>query len=683
VLNGSRFLLRFALPVAALAGAFGDPATAVGPDDRPDLTVSAVKGVPAEVGLGSSFKVKVTVRNGGTLKAKGSVVRTAFAADRRGKQSVKVGTARVPALGPHKSAVVRVSIKVPTSLPSTNTLLLTCSDSAKAIRELNERNNCRVAKLGLLASEQAGAPSGGGSDGGTAPSLPAAPCVPSSATDLPDPSFVDADCDGIDGQTTDSVFVSTSGVDDAGCGALADPCQTIGKGSTEATAAGRHSVLVAGGTYPKFVAVSGVSVYGGFGANFQRDPSKATGGRTVTVEGSFHAGVGQTFAILAQDLAEPITLADMTIRGEDVSTPVGRSSYAVIVDASVVTLTRDKVIAGNGAPGQNGGDGTDATSTAAQSGTNGGHGEAFATACDASSHGGAGSPGLGSLPSSTEPDGGAGGAGGTMDTFCNLSTFPPVTELDARPGVDGTDAAVVFGLLGKAGPGGDTCGPGLEGHPGRVINGAAGTVGSGKGKLIADWWTGNPGTAGGLGENGGGGGGGGGSGGCDAGTDSYGAGGGGGGAGGARASAAGGGGGAGGGSFGVYALGATVTVAETTVERGDGGEGGAGGAGGIGQPGGLGGEGGAESNDHDSQKGGDGGDGAHGGNSGGGGGGAGGVSFGIYSYASIVTQSASFLGGAGGAGGLGGQVEGDGNDGPAGPTGLSGNVGACTAPGGC
>ena len=676
MLNKAHSLLRFALPAVVLAGAISAPAAAVAAENRPDLTVTAVKGVPSAVGYGSAFKVKVTVRNGGTLEAKKSALRMMLAATRRSKRGVNLATARVPALQPKKSVVVRVSIKAPAAPPPLSSLLLTCSDSANAMREVSERNNCRATKINLLGSGSPGVspdPSPGGSP---VPSPPAPPCVPSSATDLPDPAFVDADCDGIDGQISDSIFVATTGVNDVGCGALADPCGTIGRGSEQAAATDKPSVFVAGGTYSRFKAASGVSVYGGFGANFQRDPAKATGSRTATVEGSFDGTVGQTFAVLARDLAQPITLADLTIRGQDVSSPAGRSSYAVIADASTVVIIRDTVIAGNGAPGQDGGDGGDASSTPAQSGTNGGPADEFVTACNNTSRGAGGPGGTNSPPSGTDPDGGDGGAGGTMDTDCSLPDF----DFAARPGVEGEAAATISGIFGTAGPSGDLCGPGLEGKPGRVINGVAGTVGGGHGKLVDSWWTGNSGTAGGVGQNGGGGGGGGGSGGCDDGTDSYGAGGGGGGAGGMAAPSAGGGGGAGGGSFGVFAVMSTVTVTETTIDRGDGGVGGDGGAGGTGQPGGSGGKGGAEKG---SKKGGDGGSGGHGGHSGGGGGGAGGVSFGIYSYASAIDQSANFLNGAGGAGGSGGLVEGDGNDGPTGPTGQSGNIGTCNAPGNC
>jgi hypothetical protein len=526
------------------------------------------------------------------------------------------------------------------------------------------------------------------------------PSVHPGAIDLPDEDFVDSDCDGIDAPST-GVFVSQAlGSDVAGCGTTAAPCASIAYASAIA-APTSSDVLVAGGSYAAFELLDGVSVYGGFGQNFQRDPALATGLRVATVNGnSSFPGQGQAITVLADGLALPTVLADLTLNGADVAAP-GQSSQVVVVrdTGANLTIARNQIAAGGGANGASGAGGLDAEFVDRQppmNGGQGGDGREYDTLCDTSGRGAAGLSGTNAAsasPSARAMNAGTGGRGGTMDTDCGFTGSCAVSgNCDARPGDNGTDASFRSGSFGKGGAGGSglsSCGPTENGGAGLAVNGAAGPPGS-RGVDAQGYLTSVAGGAGGTGENGGGGGGGGGSGGCDQGTDAYGAGGGGGGAGGAAAREAGTGGSGGGSSIGILLHHASPTILDNVITRGSGGTGGSGGAGGRGQTGGLGGMGGAFPGGAVP---GTGGNGAHGGHGGGGGGGTGGHSIGVLASSADSTPTSSgntFSDGTVGAGGSGGMsapsapvAEDDGNDGAVGGPGVIADVRICASPTAC
>ena len=528
-------------------------------------------------------------------------------------------------------------------------------------------------------------------------------CAPTDAaihpsqTDHPDESYADVNCDGIDGETDNAVFVSTAGADVGGCGALASPCATPDHGINQAGSSGKRDVYVQAGTYNNsaFFMTSGINVYGGFDSTWQRTAAAET---RVVGTSNFQVipGEFQSATVVADSLTMPTTLADMVLEGADGADP-GDNSYTLIVrnSAGNLTVTRNTFIAGNGAAGAVGTNGQNATAVdraGFMNGGNGGDANEVTTACDNSSHGGGGPAGTNSGPG-TSMNGGSGGAGGEMDTDCSCCSY----NFDARSGDPGGNAGTNvppnFGIGGAGGQGSEasclTLGNGVDGRPGRISNGAAGTSGSG-GSIVGLWFRAGAGTAGGVGQNGGGGGGGGGSGGCDAGTDAWGAGGGGGGAGGLAAQSGGGGGGGGGSSIAIYLINSSPTITNNEIERGTGGTGGAGGTGGRGQSGGLGGLPGLPD---DTGTAGDGGNGGHGDHGGGGGGGAGGSSIGVLSTSNAsvpVLSGNTFSGGAAGGGGAGGAsaptalvAERDGSPGPAGVAGVVDDVDTCFSASNC
>jgi hypothetical protein len=383
-----------------------------------------------------------------------------------------------------------------------------------------------------------------------------------------------------------ALFVSTGG-DDAAAGTPSAPLRTVQAAILRAQTAGNQAdVYVAQGNYPEALTLApGVSVYGGYGAAWLRDPAAhvtTVGAGTLAVQGT---GVS--------DLA----LDGLTIRSANAGA-TGESSYAVFLrNVTAVTLRRTALLPGSGAAGAAGANGI-----GGQSGNPGQGG--FPGSCDAG-HGNGGAGG------SSPIAGGAGGRGGLEGANPGVAGFP------------GSGPAP--GQGGSGGSGGITGSPGNPGGNGG--NGAPGTNGPAGGPLGTFSTTayqpasGGDGATGTVGSGGGGGGGGGGQGGFWV-NDGGGNGGGGGGAGGSGGSGGTRGGGAGG-SFGLVALTSQVALIDVQITTSNGGAGGAAGGGGAGGTGGNGGPGATVCTEEVGAggNGGRGGDGGRGGHGGGGGGG--------------------------------------------------------------
>ena len=496
--------------------------------------------------------------------------------------------------------------------------------------------------------------------------------------DDPPGDDIDANCDGLDGQVEDSVFVHPTGADGAACGTQESPCATVDHGQARAQVLAVTDVLLAGGTYAPFTLNDGLSVVGGYGAaNWQRGPD-ALGATDTIIDGDLGAG-SSPVAVTADGLTSATSLTDVQVLGADAG--AGEASYAVKVLASGTNLTLDQVhiVGGTGGAGTAGTNGTGATQTAATAGNPGENSEEIGSVC--STHrksGGSGSGGAGT-----------GGDGGSQDSSCTLGVCAG-GACNATAGLAGSHATTNTASCGRGGagggPGGNPAGNGTAGQTGCVSDGSGGSAGGPtNGTYSAGAWapSGGTGGAGTNGSAGGAGGGGGGGGGSDESNDDEGGGGGSGGHGGAPATAAGTGGGPGHAAIALLIDTSSPTLTGLEITLGTGGTGGAGGEGGLGQPGGAGGAGGkglCGANDTypgypygncptggHGGAGGNGGAGGHGGHSGGGGGGAGGPTFGIVRHANATgTFGILFNGGAGGAGGAGGGT------GVAGATGQAG-----------
>lgn len=494
------------------------------------------------------------------------------------------------------------------------------------------------------------------------------------ASDRPDALFVDANCDGADGDAARAIHVALTGIDAAGCGDRDAPCRTPSFALGRRSAA-RPDVYLQQGTYagplvmpaPGFGGSAGL--YGRFLGDWSRAPAAVT-----RIAGA------QSTSVAANTVGVIVDGGSVELGGLEIAAPAaagqggdgtGRGAFAVISRSAQVVAFDLDLSAGAGAAGRPGSPGS-GSAGAAPTGADGGTGST-AGVCSELPGGIGGSGADHQCPSgATDPDGGAGGRGGAADTECN----PPLNfDFTPRAGADGIDAALVFGIQGVGGPGGASCAGGTQGNPGRDgSSGAAGGGGNG-GQIVSGapfrYWSARSGTNGTLGTDAGGGGGGGGAGGCDAvglTMNVRGPGGGGGGAGGCRAAQAGTAGAGGGASVGWFVDGGSLSLTGSRVVTAGGGRGGNGGAGAVGQPGGPGGQGGPSAATSGST-GGDGGAGGRGGAAGGGGGGAGGLSAGVVARApSPLVTGTVFQVGPGGAGGVGGALAGS-------PTGVDGGSG--------
>ena len=488
--------------------------------------------------------------------------------------------------------------------------------------------------------------------------------------DAPDPAvpFADTNCDSLDGNVADMIFVDGVAGTPSGPGTRAQPYRTINQGIVAAQGSGKHGIAIAKATYDeRVVVVAGISLYGGYLNNAGTWTRSAAAGDMATITNTAGPSGGALETIVVTGI-NAITVIDRLKVRTGNTAQAGASVYAIrVFNSSAITLRNLDVVAGNAG----GGTSSPQPAQAAQGGNGGNNGrEPGAAGTNASC--------------STNTAGGTGGWGGANSGGCH-----PTDAMDGKGGnapgyiscsSGGTGSnSGDCGSYGGAGSGGNggLCGP--VSTNGSAGSGAVahGTV-NGSGLWVpSSGGTGMPGTAG---VGGAGGGGGGGAvwddGRCNMGT----AGGGGGGGAGGCGGSGGPGGGSGAGSFALFASNSTVSFYGGSFTGGVAGNGVSGAAGGLGGDGGQGGpvQGGGSCSvwpvTYRSGAGGQGGSGRQGGQGGQGGGGAGGVSSGgtLCNTTQVVESSApapSFFGGTKG------NPAGGGADGVAG--GLTSVTGTC------
>jgi hypothetical protein len=368
-------------------------------------------------------------------------------------------------------------------------------------------------------------------------------------------------CEGFDASPVDApctiddaygVFVAPTGNDGAGLGTKAAPYRTLGRGLQAAKAKSLRLYVCDNGTgYSEQVTIDhsldGVTAYGGFQCS---DWSYAPLTRAVVKSAA-------SPALVVKGLTVGVVLENFEFDAPD-ATAAAASSVGAIVDSSAnVILRRVKIVAGKGAKGTAGVDGTTGQAgppvTASQKGAAASCGVgapgsqlggSWPNASSCNSKGGNGGPankgadgypGLAGDPRSgvTPPDVDNSGAAGTIgvdgapgspgdpgtggSAHVGAGTFSSIGYAAAGPGTDGTD-----GLVGQGGGGGGashataTC-VGASGGAGGM-GGCGGTHGTGGGAggasvAILSWMSGlsldacelvsKDGGAGGKGGNGG------------------------------------------------------------------------------------------------------------------------------------------------------------------------------------
>lgn len=523
----------------------------------------------------------------------------------------------------------------------------------------------------------------------------------------------DENCDGIDGEISNGIFVAKDG-NDKNTGELFSPLLTIQAGIETAIKKGKRDVYVATGVYTESIILkAGVSVYGGYSSDFKvRDKILYETTIIGKKPDKDHSGTITAIGISTAPIKNKTIFNGFVIFGFNNKEP-GGNSYAIYIRDSNENLeiSENHIVAGdggdgflgeNGFSGKDGNDGKSGFSAydinkASCSNINKG-GKGGEKSCDGIAVNG-GDGGNAICPDFDET---------TSDPKCP-SPFPVQKAKTEENGQNGLNNNGEYGKGGKAGldafisiyygpyTGDLSCiltnaanctvcnlpESSKEGGDGKTgLNGTNGVKGVGcnlsNGKIEGFNWKGLHGNEGGNGGHGGGGGGGGAGGGietygCEKTESKYtdiGGSGGGGGSGGCGGGGGKGGGG-GGGSFGIFVIfsqppQSLPVIKNNNMELGFGGNGGNGGLGGVGGKGGNGASGGVDGasdlKTFCAPGGGHGGNGGSGGHGGGGGGGCGGVSYGIFVYGqggislSIYGEpNNSFkMTGGGGNGGFGG-----------------------------
>ncbi len=422
------------------------------------------------------------------------------------------------------------------------------------------------------------------------------------ADDAPDLAFLDSNCDLIDGDLENSIFVDSVNGNDGNNGLTPDaPVFNVSRGYERAATYQRDWILISAGSS---VVVDdffeGKNLAGGYDA--LSGWSRSSGNNQVMT-------VPNTGALI-DGWSIPTTWQLVSV--DALSSPDGPSIGMRILNSSNLLLEQVTVladIAGNGVNGRSGAPlGSSGDGNTGAKGDNGVEDDP-SIVCG---HG-------------TDPLGGNGGAAKTCGGFAGGNGGLPGLGSDIGLAGSNGDPAPLGGAGGSGGLRGQTGGNGTAGDPGST--GADGAGGQSFGALDASGiYIPSHGGNGTLGSGGYGGGGGGGGGGGTNSCDSWGGGGGGGGSGGCRGNP--GERGTGGmASIGIVLVDSSVEILNSSISSnwgGFGGNGGSGAAGGFGGKGGLGGAG-----QDDSGPGGPGGAGGAGGRGGHGGGGGGGPSIGI------------------------------------------------------
>ena len=140
-----------ALVVSLVTSALALAGTHAGDGARPDLTVSSVSTPDgAVVFQGSSFQVRDRTRNIGSASARATVTQYYLSAN---GHRTAVGRRSLARLRSHRSSTGSATANAPVTIELGTYSLVACADGAKAVRETNERNNCRTAATKVIVKK--------------------------------------------------------------------------------------------------------------------------------------------------------------------------------------------------------------------------------------------------------------------------------------------------------------------------------------------------------------------------------------------------------------------------------------------------------------------------------------------------------------------------------------------------
>ncbi|MFZ5895579.1 MAG: hypothetical protein ACOY0T_31265 [Myxococcota bacterium] len=231
-----------------------------------------------------------------------------------------------------------------------------------------------VAGAGGTAERGSGGSAGEAGSGSEAGAGSAHTCDPETV-DAPDDDFVDANCDGIDGDASRGVFVSPKGASDAS-GTLSSPVDTITRAIELATQ--KHfDVYVCNGTYRDNVVITtGVNIYGGYDCarNWLRIKDRAV----VQPE--------QGLPLVINSVRTAMLIDRIAFRARSEKYNWKSSQAGGILNSTQVRLSHVEFVAGNGSDGQGGTPGVPALGDRPDPGSDGA--SSSLTTCDTNAPGG-------------------------------------------------------------------------------------------------------------------------------------------------------------------------------------------------------------------------------------------------------------------------------------------------------
>ncbi|MCB9729539.1 MAG: hypothetical protein H6744_08515 [Deltaproteobacteria bacterium] len=350
-------------------------------------------------------------------------------------------------------------------------------------------------------------------------------CLPQAGDDLAGDG-VDSNCDGIDGDLNQAIFVAKDG-DDGASGSRDEPMLTISAALSRAFQSGKRDVYVATGVYSEnVVLIEGIGLFGGYASDFFRHNTltfeTAIIGQTPTLSAP---GAVTAVGLGAAGAAEPTILDGFTVFGANAANVAGANSYAIYLrNAGPRVEVRNNRIfggaGGNGAAGQSGSDGLDGPPGVPGVGVKdvGKYGAGNVRVCtDGADASVAGAGGERTCADGAVLNGGTGGAG-----LCPVYGSAPASSENGAPGAGasaGTGGFAGWDSVFDTAVACGTCGIPPDNQPYLASFGTSGASGSdgpagpgctsASGVVVAGQWVGGSGGDGGASTHGSGGGGGG------------------------------------------------------------------------------------------------------------------------------------------------------------------------------
>jgi hypothetical protein len=177
--------------------------------------------------------------------------------------------------------------------------------------------------------------------------------------DEPDACLQDTNCDGLDGERTDAIFVSTIGRTSA-TGSETDPLTSVRAAYAQAAAQGKKSIFLTSGTFFEtgtnpLELVDGVSIYGGFVHNSTTGvwTRPFPGNAQTSVLGTVVRFDSATTAVRAVQIDVRTVIDSIEIRGGNAPVSArGVSTYGLFAKNSDGLVLRNcRIVAGAAAPG--------------------------------------------------------------------------------------------------------------------------------------------------------------------------------------------------------------------------------------------------------------------------------------------------------------------------------------------